>query len=487
MEYGALALIPIVVVIVVAIWTKRAAEALGLGSIVAAIILALGRDFGPENTGTWWKSWWTNVAPWDWANGSGWFDVVIQTAGGYIYYAILFGMFGCIIRIFDITGSANGFASVATKFAGTKKPALLTTFVLGVIIFIDDYLNAFGVGVAMKPLTDKLKVSREFLAYVVNSTGAAVCILVPFSSWAAVYQGNLTEEGTAKVLPEGVGAFDAYLSSIPFMVYSWIALIVTLLFIFKVIPLFGPMKKAEERAEKTGKVMPDWYYKEKQEAKEEKEKTEKTAGWWNFVVPVFSILLFGAIQRFVLNVEVDLVMLVIIAVVIAGVMLIAQGKLKIGEFCDSIVGGFKDMAYVTILVMFAWVLQAFNDRLGLTPWVIENVKPIMSPSLLPVVAFIVVAALAFATGSFWGVAAVSFPIILPLAASMDVNIFLTIGVIAGATAFGSHACFYSDAVTVTAAATDVKNTDYAKTALPLIALSAVISIIIYLILGFVIN
>jgi Na+/H+ antiporter NhaC len=184
-------------------------------------------------------------------------------------------------------------------------------------------------------------------------------------------------------------------------------------------------------------------------------------------------------------VEIDLVMLVVIAVLIAGVMLIAQKKLKIGEFADSVVNGFKDMAYVTILVMFAWVLQGFNDLLGLTPWVIESVEPILSPALLPMIAFIVVGALAFATGSFWGVAAISFPIILPLAKAMGVDIFLTIGVIAGATAFGSHACFYSDAVTVTAAATGIRNIDYAKTALPLICVGAVVSIIAYLIIGFV--
>jgi Na+/H+ antiporter NhaC len=101
------------------------------------------------------------------------------------------------------------------------------------------------------------------------------------------------------------------------------------------------------------------------------------------------------------------------------------------------------------------------------------------------IAFIVVGALAFATGSFWGVAAISFPIILPLAKAMGVDLFLTIGVIAGATAFGSHACFYSDAVTVTAAATGIRNIDYAKTALPLICVGAVVSIIAYGIIGFV--
>jgi Na+/H+ antiporter NhaC len=481
--FGAVALIPIVVVLVFAIWTKRAAEALFLGSVVAAIIYAIGTAGG-----SWYTAWWTTVEPWYWADGSGWFDVTVTTVGGYVYYALLFGFFGAIIRILDETGAAAGFATVATRFANTKKKTLFMTFLLGVIIFIDDYLNAFGVGVAMKSLSDKLKISREFLAYVINTTGAAVCILVPVSSWAAVYAGNLKTTNDEYPIEGFVSGITTYTQSIPFMVYSWLALIVALLFIFKVIPVFGPMKRAEERAESTGKVLPNWYYDEmKARGEDQKTGDEPTAmaGWWNFVIPVFSIIIIAALQKFVFKAEIDLVMLVIIAVVIAGVMLIAQKKLTIGKFCTAIVDGFKDMAYVTILVMMAWVLQAFNDKLGLTEWVIDNVKPLMSPALLPVIAFIVVGALAFATGSFWGVAAISFPIILPLAQSMDVDIFLTVGVIAGATAFGSHACFYSDAVTVTAAATGIRNIDYAKTALPLIAVAVGLSIIGYTILGFV--
>ncbi len=109
----------------------------------------------------------------------------------------------------------------------------------------------------------------------------------------------------------------------------------------------------------------------------------------------------------------------------------------------------------------------------------------MSPHLFPVIAFVVVGALAFCTGSFWGVAAISFPIIIPLAEALGVNPFIAIGAVAAATSFGSHACFYSDAVTVTCAATGLKNMDYARTSLPLIALPFVLGIIAYLIIGFV--
>jgi Na+/H+ antiporter NhaC len=166
-------------------------------------------------------------------------------------------------------------------------------------------------------------------------------------------------------------------------------------------------------------------------------------------------------------------------------MLFFQRKLKLGDFLDKLVEGFKDMLYVTILVLIAFMLQDVNEVLGLTPFVINTVAPVLSPALFPMITFLIVAALSFCTGSFWGVAMISFPIILPLAMAMDVNPFLAIGAVSAATSFGSHACFYSDAVTVTAAATGIRNMDYAKTSIPLIMVPFFISIALYLIVGFV--
>jgi Na+/H+ antiporter NhaC len=452
MEFGIISLIPVAVVIIVALITKKAAESLFVGTIVAAVILAIGLG------GRWYTDWWTN-----------WFDTVQAVIGGSAYFIIMFGMFGAMIRLLDHSGAALGFADIAARLANSKKKTLLVTFALGVIIFIEDYLNALGVGVAMKTISDKHRISREFLAFVVNSTGAAICILVPVSSWGAVYSGNLDATGMFE------SGFSAYAKSIPFMLYSWIALIFVLLFIFGIIPVFGAMKKAQVRAESENKPFPEWYYEESADAEQG---SYTKSGWWNFVVPMLALIA-------VAIPTLDITLAVIVSIVVAGIMLIIQKRLTIWAFCESVVDGFKDMAYVTILVLLAFVLQEFNDQLGLTQYVIDSVAPILSPKLFPVIAFIVVAVIAFCTGSFWGVAAISFPIILPIAAEMGVNIYLAIGAVASATAFGSHACFYSDAVTVTAAATGIKNIDYARTALPLIALPFGLSIIAFLVTGFV--
>ncbi len=445
--YGLISLLPVLVVIVAAIITKRALESLLLGTFVAAIILAKGG---------WWGTW---------------FDYTLTEIGDSASYIIMFGMFGAMIRILDESGSAMGFADIGAKVANSRNKTQIFTWILGIVIFVEDYLNALGVGVAMRSLSDKWKISREKLAFIVNSTGAAVCILVPFSTWGVLYISQI--DGVGKI--EGMGGFDAYVHSIPFMLYAWIAVILIPFFIFGIIPLFGPMKKAEERAIQTGKVFPEYHYEEGGNTEELKE--EKKSSAINFIIPMLVLIAVCIWSG-------DIVLSVIIATVVSGVMLIPQRKLSLGGFCDAIVGGFNDMLYVTMLVLMAFVLQDFNDALGLTPFVIENVEPIMSPALFPAITFVVVGALAFCTGSFWGVAAISFPIIIPLALALDVNPFLAIGAVAAATSFGSHACFYSDAVTVTCAATGLKNMDYAKTSLPLIAVPFVLGLIAYLIVGF---
>lgn len=446
--YGIISLIPVAVVITSAVISKRALESLVLGTFVAAMIVAK-------------TAWWGT-----------WFEFTLDEIGNSAYYIIMFGMFGTMIRILQYSGSALGFADVGAKVANSRKKTMMFTWLLGIVIFVEDYLNSLGVGVAMQTLTDKWKISREYLAFIVNSTGASVCILVPFSSWGILYASQIEKTG----IIQGMTGIVAYSKAIPFMLYAWIAVLIVPLFIFGIIPLFGPMKKAEERVATTGRVFPDYHYEG--DAIKGLENEVEPSSAWNFIIPMIVLIIITIVTS-------DIVFGVIISVVVAFIMLFVQKKMTLGQFCDHIVDGFKDMLYVTMLVLAAFVLQNFNDALGLTPYVIESVAPILSPALFPAVTFLVIAGLAFATGSFWGVAAISFPIILPLAVALDVNVFLAVGAVAAATAFGSHACFYSDAVTVTSAATGIKNMDYARTAIPLIGVSFVLGLIAYLIVGFI--
>ena len=448
-HFGALSLIPALVVIVTALLTRRTLEPLLLGSIVGFIIL--------EGTGFFYA----------------WLDAVyvVMMDATTAWVILVCGLFGSLVALLEKSGGAKGFSSLASKYLKSRKSSLIGTWILGIIVFIDDYLNALAVGTAMRRITDNYGVPREFLAYVINSTGATVCVLIPFATWSAFMAGQLEASGAAEA---GMGTA-TYISSIPFILYGWVAVIIVPLFILKVIPVWGPMKKAEQRVLETGQTFPDSTKDLMLEQEEEEEPGQKYRAM-NFVIPMLVL----AAGVFITS---DMLIGVILGIVSCIVLFAPQRLMKPSEFGDTAVRGFSDMVLVLAIVCAAFFLQQANDALGLTPYVIEKVEPILSPALLPAITFIVIGLLAFATGSFWGVAAIAFPIIVPLATTMDVNILMACGAVISGAAFGSHSCFYSDAATLTSAAAQIRNSDYARTVLPLLVLPFALGIIAFLILG----
>ena len=449
-HYGALSLIPAAVVIVTALWTRRTLEPLLLGSIVGYIIVA-GKGFFYA-----------------------WLDAVYTVMMGATtaWVILVCGLFGSLVALLEKSGGAMGFTAIASKVIKNRKAALAGTWILGIIVFIDDYLNALAVGTAMRKITDNYKVSREFLAYVINSTGATVCVLIPFSTWSAFMAGQLEASGAAEA---GMGTA-AYISTIPFILYGWIAVIIVPLFFLKVIPVWGPMKKAEKRAAETGQTFPDSTLSIAQKEEENQVVYEKQPKAMNFIVPM-------VVLGVVCVMTSDMLIGVIVSLVVCVIMYLPQKLMKPSEFGDVCVDGFKEMVLVLAIVCAAFFLQQANDALGLTPYVIEKVEPILNPTLLPAITFLIIGLLAFATGSFWGVAAIAFPIIVPLAASMDVNILVACGAVISGAAFGSHSCFYSDAVTLTCASSQIQNSDYARTVLPILALPFALGVAAFLIIG----
>lgn len=450
-HYGALSLIPAAVVIITALLTRRTLEPLLLGSVIGFIIIS--------GTGFFYA----------------WLDAVyvVMTDATTAWVILVCGLFGSMVALLEKSGGALGFSAIATKTTKNRKTALMATWILGIIVFIDDYLNALAVGAAMRKVTDKFGVPREFLAYVINSTGATVCVLIPFSTWSAFMAGQLEASGAAEA---GMGTA-AYISTIPFILYGWVAVILVPLFILKVVPIWGPMRKAEQRVLETGQTFPASTLA----LATEDETTEGESGMkpkaFNFVIPM---LVLGV----VCVMTSDMLVGVIFGILACVVLYVPQRLMKASEFCDTAINGFKDMVLVLAIVVAAFFLQQANDGLGLTPYVIEKVQPILSPELLPAISFLIIGLLAFATGSFWGVAAIAFPIIVPLAQTMDVSTLIACGAVISGAAFGSHSCFYSDAVTLTCASSQIQNADYARTVLPLLVLPLALGFIAFLVVGF---
>jgi len=453
--YGIISLVPAFTVLVLALITKRTFEALVGGTLLGFIILNK-QDFFGAFVGASLK-------------------VMSDPTIGWII--LVCGLFGSLIALLVKSGGAAGFGNFVVRFVKSKKSALMTTWLLGLVIFIDDYLNALTVSSAMKKVTDKFRISREMLAYVVDSTAAPVCILVPFSTWA-IFVAGLLEKSEAAEAGQGLSV---YVTAIPYMVYGWVAILIVPLVALAIIPVFGPMKKSEKRAQETGMVIPEGTGKIDALEDDIAEAAKENPKLHNFLVPI--VLLIFSTWYF----DVDALKGVVVAITAACLMYLGQRLLSMNEIFDTLIEGFKTMVFPLAIVVVSFMLKEVNDGLGLTTYVIESVKPLMSGSMLPVVTFLSLSVITFATGSFWGVYAVSFPIVIPLALAMDANMSLAIGAVISSGAFGSHACFYGDSTVLSATGCGCKPIDHALTQIPYALLTAGITAVIFILLGIVVG
>ena len=443
-SYGILCLLPVAVVIVVALLTKRTVEPLILGAVVGYLLLYKGHFF-------------TEVL-------NGYTTVISDNA----WYILVFGMFGIVAKLLEESGSALGFAELGAKVARSKGTTILVTWLMGIAVFIDDYLNNLGVGTAMRNISDKNKIPREQLAYTINSTGAAVCVLIPMSSWG-IFMISQMEELDITINGSGM---TAYIHAIPFMFYPIAAVLLVPLIGFGIVPMWGPMKKAAIRADNGDPYSP--YYHETKEELEGYD-IEPTSPWF-FILPLGAAIAVTLIMN-------DILIGMTIGAIVCLVLYLPFKIMKPGQFFDTCWRGFESMVVVTAIVISAFVLQEANSQLGLTEFVIGVFEPVLSGKVLPMAAFCICAFIAFCTGSFWGTAAIAFPILVPLGTTIGADPILVSAAIISAGAFGSHACFYGDAATLACAATGVSNAEYAKTALPIIALPTVVAIIAFLVAG----
>ncbi len=431
-EIGIASLLPTVVVLVLAILSKRTIEPLLGGVLLGLLMLDSGNVMNNLTT--------TMIS--------------VMTDETIAWVIFVCGLMGSLIALLVKIGGAVEFGKIVASRIKSGTGALLMAWGLGLVIFIDDYLNTLTISSSMKKLTDRYRVSREMLAYVVDSTAAPICVLIPLSTWA-VYFAAVLEESLD--LEQGKG-FVLYLQAIPYMFYAWAAVILVPLVILKKVPLLGPMKKAEIKAQNSQLDDTD--------ALDTEEPFSKRKVTLNFLLPIVSLIFFTWYM------DVDILKGAIIAVSITMVTTYAQKTLSANAIFDTILDGFKSMLAPLGTVVAGFMLKDINEQLGLTTYVIETMRPLMSPLLLPVVTFISMALIAFATGSFWGIFAVATPIVMPLAYSMDADIPLVIGALISASVFGSHACFYGDSTVLSAHGSGCSVMDHAITQLPYVLLAA---------------
>lgn len=452
-EFGAWSLLPATFLIVYIFITKRILESLVLsclmGLIMAAKTVNVFSEFSTILT-----------------------DTMLDPDMAWLI--IVCGLMGSIIALIERAGGAIAFGNWATKHAKGEKSSLVWTWIMGIAIFLDDYLNSMAVGSCMRSLTDKFKVPREMLAYVVDSTAAPLCVLIPISTWAVFAVDLLEANGWA---PEGMGLV-YFIQTIPYNFYAWVAAIMVILVIFRVIPVFGPMKKAYARVAAGGPLAPEG--SEKIDLYSGDTLTfAKTPRIINLVIPIISLVVFTLIF------DIDLQMGVICTIPVMFILYLAQGIMNAEEFADCVVKGLQNMIMPLLLMVLAWVFAAMSEQIGFTQYVIDTVAANVGVALLPFVVFVALAITQFVTGTNWGLYIIALPIVIPLAIQMDANIALSVGAVISAGVLGSHCCFYSDATVLTSAACGCDNFRHAVTQMPYGILAGVIAAVMFLVCGFI--
>lgn len=453
MEYGVLSILPALIVIIFALLTKKTLEALLLGTLSTYIIM-YGFGFGSK-----------------------WSEAFFAAAGNpdNQWVLIVCGLFGSLIALLRKSKGTLGFAGKLERYCKTPKSTLITTWILGILIFVDEYLNIMTLGACMKNISDKKKVPRESLAYIIDSTGAPVCVLLPFSTWAIFYASVFGKEPAVAALNYG-SDIATYLKVIPFTFYAWASVIIVPLFILGIIPKIGKMKDAYKRVETTGKVYGETSSKFNSDLLDEYANGEGKL--IDFLLPMGVLIGMTIISG-------DLFISVIAALFVCLVLYVPRKKMTFDEFCDIYIRGFCDMVPTIAIVFMAFVMQQAANDIGLPNYVIETVAPYLNGDIFPAVSFIVVALLTFITGSNWGIPAVCVPIILPLGASLGANLVLVMAAVLSGGALGSHACFYSDATVLTSSSCSIDNMDHALSQIPYALIASAVSLAGFLICGFI--
>ena len=409
---------------------------------------------------------------------------------GILIFLVVLGM---IVVLVNQAGGSKAYGRWATKRISTKRGATFATFFLGVLIFIDDYFNCLTVGSVMRPITDKNKVSRAKLAYLIDATAAPVCMIAPISSWAAAVAGVV----------EGYNGIELFIRAIPYNLYSLLTLLMIIFITWNKFD-FGPMRKHEKNAEKGD------LFTTQNRPYEDAEKEENSASSKgkviDLILPVIILIIFCVLgmiytggffsgKTFInsfanCDASLGLAMGSILALLIIIVYLLCRGVINFKAAMEALPKGFKAMVPAILILIFAWTLSAMTNLLGADIFV-SGIFESASKSLqyfLPAIVFIVAALLSFATGTSWG----TFTILLPLVVacsdviSAELLIISISACLAGAVC-GDHCSPISDTTIMSSTGAHSDHINHVYTQLPYALTVAAVSIAGYILAGFVQN
>lgn len=492
MENTIWSLVPPLLAIIMVLLTKRVMLSLGIGIIAAAFFIESFNVLA--SLASIWKAF------------KGVFVVDAALNLGNIFILLFVLMLGVLTAFVSMMGGTRAFGEWMITKVKTRVEAQIMTAVLGIIVFVDDYFNSLTVGQVARPITDKHRVSRAKLAYIVDSTAAPVCVIAPVSSWGAYIIGLIGTVFATNSITE-YSAFGAFIQIIPMNFYVWAALGVVFVIAIRKAD-FGPMKKHEELALKTGQVM-----SADSEGKVDTTShlpTSKIGRISDLVAPI--AILFVATLGFIYwtglqaveeeatlinifgnaDVPKSLVYGGLTGLLVSFILFgrhVLRGKLSVKHFGVGLWGGIKSMIPGFSILIFAWAIVALIGELGTGTYLAGLVEASnLNIMFLPFIVFIMAGFIAFSTGTSWGSFGILLPIAGEIAATTDITLLLPMlaAVLAGAV-FGDHCSPISDTTILSSTGSNCDHMDHVTTQIPYALLAAGLAGLGYLVLGIVGN
>lgn len=418
---------------------------------------------------------------------------------GHISIIVFSMLIGAMVNLITQNGGMQGVVNKLSRFANSSRSGQLVTWLLGVLIFFDDYANTLVVGNTMRPVTDKLKVSREKLAYIVDSTAAPVASIAMITTWIGIELSYIQSATVQINIDES--PYSIFLNSLPTRFYPFF----TLFFILMIVIMkkdFGPMYKAEQRAKSEEK-----YSKVNKHSNDEIESIEISpeipTRWYNAGIPVMVVIFgtfagliytgwngniwddssisFGTKLSHIIGASDSYLALLwssISAVLVASALSIGQRILSLKKTVDALVKGFKTMLTAILILILAWALADITKDLHTADFISKIlIATEVPPEFLPTFTFILSALIAFSTGSSWGTMAILYPLILPASWALchsagmldaeSMNIFyITVSAILAGSVLGDHCSPISDTTILSSLASSCNHIEHVRTQLP---------------------
>ncbi|MCY6959088.1 Na+/H+ antiporter NhaC family protein [Clostridium brassicae] len=475
MEFGLASMFPPILAIILAVITRQVFLSLFAGIFVGELLL---------------KGW--ALFP---AFNASLERVVSVFAEGWVTKTIMFSLLvGSIIALIQVSGGVEGFVDYLTeknKIIKNKKAAQFLAFFIGIVVFIESSITILTSGTVARPLTDKFKVSREKLAYICDSTSAPVCSLIPLNAWGATLMGLIAVQISKGVITGN--ATSILIKSIPFNFYSIIAVLAVPFYILTGKD-WGPMKAAEERVMKTGKLMRDGAMPVVNlEATEIPTKEGVKPNAKNMLLPLAVLIFMMPIGLYITGKgsifngsgSSSVFWAVLASLVFSAIYYRAQNIMKLNEFMEHVYTGIGSMMPVVIILICSIAIGNVIGDLGTGEYMANLVRGNIDGSYGPALIFVMGCIIAFSTGTSWGTFALMMPIGIQMAVAMDANLYVTVGAVISGAIMGDHCSPISDTTIISSMAAATDHIDHVKTQVPYALANAAVALVLYLVVGFI--